>query len=430
MYEADPFSARQKVDARQAKASERSAQHDSNAESSSSKSSGPASSEFSQAPEVRMASGLRELVEDAIRKASRDVNTFQVPMFIFWQGISLYPEATDLLPSVISQEDAPNLIKQLATLGFTPVQARNAVQFLSVSSPVTANLLGSLPPLEACIEYLILHVPECDLPKRFLPDSNSSNPFITSAHSGADDLKKRWIENKAVKEAGWPPLVVKECVSDARLVQNWNFLLVALGKRLLGQRIEDVFTSPVPTLAPFDISVEEYEALGAHFEEPFHLVMPLFSAPLTLHVFTSSDEGYPRPGAAPMYLTSPSIPPYVRLHLLSRLLSAVESVDFLQPGEGFCMAAMRVLEGEWALIEDNGPPEMSMVLQYLISSAPEEPELETEVTGSVSTYRRRKRMGDSSSRPDDRTDDQIRKNFESMLSKQEVGANLSPQCLL
>ena len=76
-------------------------------------------------------------------------------------------------------------------------QARDAVAFMSIPSPLASNLLRVSSPREACIEYLVLHIPEVDLPPRFLPEMNSSNPFITSMHSGQEDIKKRWIEERA-----------------------------------------------------------------------------------------------------------------------------------------------------------------------------------------------------------------------------------------
>ncbi|EEB93547.1 hypothetical protein MPER_07778, partial [Moniliophthora perniciosa FA553] len=169
MYDADPFAAKKEVEERQARAAEKRAEA---VTSPSNSQRTTASNEFSQAPEVRMASSLRDMVEDAIK-----------------QGIALYPETSDQTTLTLSEEASSQVEKQLLQLGFKAPQARNATQFLSTSS-MTANLMKSLSPLEASIEYLILNVPECDLPERFLPSSNTSNPFITSAHSGADDLKK------------------------------------------------------------------------------------------------------------------------------------------------------------------------------------------------------------------------------------------------
>lgn len=64
MYDADPFAARKEVDERQAKAAKK--RDEMNAASSSR--NPPTSGEYAQAPEVKMASGLRELVEDAVKK--------------------------------------------------------------------------------------------------------------------------------------------------------------------------------------------------------------------------------------------------------------------------------------------------------------------------------------------------------------------------
>lgn len=61
MYDADPFAARQEVNERQAKAARKQ-------ESAGAKTSGLISYEFSQTPEVKMATPLREFVEDVIKK--------------------------------------------------------------------------------------------------------------------------------------------------------------------------------------------------------------------------------------------------------------------------------------------------------------------------------------------------------------------------
>lgn len=68
MYDADPFTARKEVDERQAKAAKK--KEEASAVGSSSRSQ-PVSTEFAQSPEVRMAAGLRDMVEDAVKKASR-----------------------------------------------------------------------------------------------------------------------------------------------------------------------------------------------------------------------------------------------------------------------------------------------------------------------------------------------------------------------
>ncbi|KAJ7103273.1 P-loop containing nucleoside triphosphate hydrolase protein [Mycena belliarum] len=399
MFEADPFTARKEVDHRQAQAASKATVHPpGQSVEVASRGSEPrrpeASGEFAQAPEVRMAANLRDLAEVAIK-----------------QAISLYPEAADVAPSVLSDEDAPKVTQQLGHLGFTSVQARNAVNFLSRPSPVTASLMNSLSPLEAAIEYLILHVPECNLPQRFLPTANSSNSFVVSGHSGTGDLKRRWIEDKAVKEAGWPIHVVQACVeADPSLVDHWDRLLCILGKKIIG-RDPVIFTGTEPYL----FEPGEIEAMGASLTDAAHLIMPLFSAPVVLHVDISAQEGYPRPGHTPMFITSTTVPAYIRLHLLSQLLLEMEGEEFIQPGEGFCMAAMRVLEAVWAIFEDDGPPDMSVVLRHIV------PRLEgegidyddTQLTDKSGTPRTR-RKGGGNLRRDDRTDARIKQDFETV----------------
>ncbi|KAJ6503274.1 P-loop containing nucleoside triphosphate hydrolase protein [Mycena vitilis] len=414
MYNADPFAAKKEVEQRQSQSiSKRREAAPATADSAADVARGseprrPApSGEFADAPEVRMAGALRELSEEAIK-----------------QAISLYPEAADVAPAVLSDEDAPKVKQQLGTLGFTPVQARNAVNFLSRPSPVTANLMNSLSPLEAAIEYLILHVPECDLPQRFLPSANSSNSFVVSTHGGADDLKRRWIEDKAAKEAGWPVHVVQACLeADPTLVDDWDALLVTLGRKIIG--IEESATSA--GAEPYQIDPDEIEAMGASLEDPTQLVMPLFSAPVKLHVLVSPEKGYPRPGFTPMFLTSNSAAAYIRLHLISQLLLEMEGDEFVQPGEGFCMAAMRVLEAAWAVIEDEGPPDMSVVLRHIIPRLDGEgvDYDESNLTAPRSGNTRARKKGGGNYRRDERTSAQIKQEFETLCRDNKYKEMLS-----
>ncbi|KAJ7631194.1 P-loop containing nucleoside triphosphate hydrolase protein [Roridomyces roridus] len=398
MYEADPFTARKDVDKRQEQAAKKREEVQVQPESSESvQTRAPeprrpeASGQFAHAPEVRMASDLRDIAEEAIK-----------------QAISLHPEAADIIPSVLSDEDSPKVTQQLGLLGFSPVQARNAVNFLSRPSPLTASLMSTLSPLEAAIEYSILHVPECDLPQRFLPAANSSNAFVTSTHSGTDDLKRRWMEDKAVKEAGWPVHLVKACLDeDPSLITNWDLLISTLGRKLIGAA-----GAPEPAGSPFPIDPDEVEAMGASLEDPTQLVMPLFSAPVQLHVVIGPDK-YPCPGHCPMYLSSTTVPAYVRLHLLSQLLLETENAEeFIQPGEGFCMAAMRVLEAVWAVVEDDGPPDMAVVLRHVI------PQVETEGfdydDSSLKTNNRSRRKGASRHLRDERSSVQMKQDFDQL----------------
>ncbi|KAJ3555162.1 hypothetical protein NM688_g2729 [Phlebia brevispora] len=400
MYEADPFAARKAVDERQEAAAKKREQKTKES-SSGSGLIAQTSPEFAHSPEAKMASSLRDLVEQSIKNA-----------------LEMYPEAQDSLPTTLEEDQKADVVKRLETLGFTPVQARQAMTALSSPSPLASALLASLGPLQASIEYLILHVPECDLPQRFLPTVNSSNPFISSAHAGTEDLKARWIRDKAVKECGWPEHIVQECVLDARLTQDWPALVKTLNDRLMGD-LEPYSETGDAGSEPVDN--EELESFQARFVADNHLELPLPIAPFQIHILLRADHMIPTQGdAPPMYITSKVVAAYVRLHLLSSLILAFREGTLVQPGESVVMAIVRFLEEAWALIEDEGPPNMSDVLRYLLPSTNAPPvgddESKPKASSTVHTSGRRRRAVGVR---DDRADSQVKIDFETMRASSE-----------
>ncbi|KAG7452226.1 P-loop containing nucleoside triphosphate hydrolase protein [Guyanagaster necrorhizus] len=385
MYDADPFTARKMVDWRQAKAAEKRAEPEAKSDSHKSE----ASSGFQNWPEVKMSNELRDQVEDAVKQG--------------WA--SLPKSAHAAVPKDIPEEEMKTTSQKLQHLGFTPIQAGKAVDFVSEPSAISTTLLASQGFLEACIEYLVLHVPECDLPERFLPEVNSSNSFITSVHVGTDDLKTRWVADKATKEAGWPVHVVQECLSDSRLMNSWDLLVAALGQRLIGEDITSLFDEN-KALLPYEIDLQDVEDLGGHVDD-HQLVLPLFTAPIQLHILYSAKE-FPRQDYMPMYLTSSKVPAYVRLHMLSLLLCSGELVD---AGGGFCVTALAILDEEWAKIETNGPPSISTVFQHFSrrSEVASHLELEDVPIGQVTGRRR----GNHNSQ-DRRTAQKIKEEYEGL----------------
>jgi ATP-dependent RNA helicase DHX57 len=269
----------------------------------------------------------------------------------------------------ITEDNMPVILRQLEDLGFLKSQARDAITFLSKPSLLASNLLRAASPVEACIEYLVLHIPEVDLPQRFLPDNNSSNPFVTSIHEGQEDIKKRWIEERAIKQAGWPAHIVYECTAESRLLEEWALLVAALNRRLVGEPWLDVAMQPDDSDMEERMSEEEIESMGATYvdDHTSTLVMPLFIAPVQLHFVIPPGYSYNRSSRPPpMYVTSSSVPAYVRLHLLAKLLGAFEQGTIEESAESMCVSAMQVLEEHWAVIEDQGPPNMDDVLKHLV----------------------------------------------------------------
>ncbi|TFY64181.1 hypothetical protein EVJ58_g2777 [Rhodofomes roseus] len=393
MYDADPFAARKAVDERQAKVVQK--REASSFDDNTARDGKHVSREFENAPEAKMAGSLRDLVEDSIKKA-----------------IALYPEMEDAFPVVIPAEETQHLLQQLTALGFKPGQARNTITVLSQVSPITSSLLRSNPPLQACIEYLILQVPECDLPQRFLPTVNSSNSFVTATHAGTADIKTRWAEEKAIKECGWPAHVVKECMTHEALANNWELLVSALNRRLLGDDWSSLTKGQSSDSVQYGetIDVDELEAFGAYRAENNQLVVPLPVAPFKLVIVISSGRirrDYP----PAMYIASTSVPAYIRLHLVSRFLVAMKDGSLPEEGESVIMGAIRLLEEEWVSIEDQDPPDMAVVLQHLTPDLWQTNPADKEVQSATTTQKRsggRKRVV---RRQDDRSDARVKEDF-------------------
>lgn len=281
------------------------------------------------------------------------------------------PEDGNMPTVTISEDSMPLILQQLEGLGFKKTQARDAITFLSKPSLLASNLLRAASTLEACIEYLVLHIPEVDLPQRFLPENNSSNPFVTSIHEGQEDIKKRWIEERAIKQAGWPAHIVRECTAESRLLEEWALLVAALNRRLVGDSWLDVVMQPDDGDAEERITEDEMESMGATYadDQTFTLVMPLFLAPVQLNFVIPPGYSYNRSSRPPpMYVTSSSVPAYVRLHLLAKLLGAFEQGIIKESTESICVSAMEVLEEHWAVLEEQGPPNMYDVLKHLVPS--------------------------------------------------------------
>jgi ATP-dependent RNA helicase DHX57 len=282
-------------------------------------------------------------------------------VLILRQGFALYGGDPC---SIVNEEVISQVSTQLETLGFQEPQIKKARLFLSQRSSLLGRLLQTLQPFEAATEYLLLHIPECDMPSRFLPVNNSSNSFISTAYSGNSDVKKRWLEDRAAKEAGWPIHVVQEITSDSDILPDWPLLLVRLGNRLLGLRDKESQDQP---LQPFTFDEDEILALGATRIDDGHYALPALVAPLTLHLFTDTSRQYPRPFYSPMFITSTQVPPYIRLHILSCILSVVNRIPLSEELEGsFALTLITVMDEEWARLEDDGPPDISIVMANML----------------------------------------------------------------
>lgn len=257
----------------------------------------------------------------------------------------------------------------------------------------------------------MLHVPEADLPARFLPENNSSQGFVSSAHAGAEDILRRWAEERATREAGYPRLAVK--AASEQVDERWDLILELLSAQLTGVNPPDL---------SMDVDIEirdmsrqgELEAVQAVYPDAAFndktgvLSIPLPTAPAFFNIIYSLDHPYPEGvRVPPLYITSSTMAPYVRLYLISELIKQIAPEGIREAGDNICFTAVDLLDHVWQQIEESGPPDMAEVIKNLLPSAkvPTAPVEELLVSGKGLTKPKRIKVMDT------RSDEQILKEF-------------------
>jgi ATP-dependent RNA helicase DHX57 len=220
-----------------------------------------------------------------------------------------------------------------------------------------------------------------------------------------------WLVDKLVKIVGFPrkavEAVFREEIAEGR---EWgeSEAIEILGRRMCGW--EDGEFSVSATLGRLrsedqlggveerDLRrAEELEALESVFDDRLtrskeNPALVSISIPsmdgsssddLTLHFIFPSDpisSPYPSPNFPTVppsfYLTSTTLPSYIRLHLHSRLLSQFQDPDrpdlrsTLESGDGgVIFALVEYLEAEWEAVVAE-PPSVGLVTQYLVPKLP------------------------------------------------------------
>jgi len=213
-----------------------------------------------------------------------------------------------------------------------------------------------------------------------------------------------------VKEGGWPLYLVKEeLVAAPSGIDHPETLISKLGKRLLGETRS--LQGDAPTLG--DIDPMEVSAYGGTIS-PGRTTIPLPISPFTLHIFTSDNTSTLISPPA-IHISSPSVPAYVRLHILSRMLQAADEGRLVEDGETFVGACLRIIEEEWVDIEDNGPPDVSEVLKHITPHKPPGADVgKLDEAPFVKSSKKEQR----SRKADDRTDGQVKVDYEKLCASE------------
>lgn len=170
---------------------------------------------------------------------------------------------------------------------------------------------------EECLEWLLIHVPEDDLPKWALPENYSAGVSMASS-----DLKREG-KLKRLSASGYAADVCAE-ILDACLGDETK-AAEQLQSLLLGE--EESKPAQKPTPADFEVWDEELETLAAIFGEKFTkiervctLVLELQTPskkPITLRARPPT-KGYPN--AVPILSIESELPAYIKLSILRQCL--------------------------------------------------------------------------------------------------------------
>lgn len=378
-------------------------------------------------------------------------------------------------PSGISTPalDLSTLQTQLTTLAFRPSHIASC---LSAVSSATARLKSSsssstndplvlslsiLSPLEAAIEWLLLHVPEDDLPGRYRPSSSSAD-FITGASAkagGKDALVKGWLTDKLVKQAGFPRKAVEKVLETE---ERESVALDILGRRLCGwesgedgwgaEEYGDGWTGDGKEREERQQHREEeilalQAVLGERYEETSAISFTIHigqettggNDTLALHIIFDEASPYPSasyPTCAPaFYLTSDTLPAYIRLHLHSQLLRQFRDPErhdlrsVLESGWGGAVLSMvEYLETTLAKVVEN-PPDVGEVTKYLV------PKVEEVIPRAEKDMQQKKRQRSQKERGEKRAptkedEERVKRKRQEMLDHPEYEKMMSDRMSL
>lgn len=366
----------------------------------------------------------KRLLEEYVRVSSSFVPVADLSV---GQMMSKYPSAileatreSEATPSTLPSGattpagfDPSHIRRQLLDLGFRPAHVESCVAALSgaharLHAPAAKGKgrdplmlsLSFLSPFEAAIEWLLVHLPEDDLPARYAPHRGGKD-FVSSAAAGTagqEGLVRGWLVDKVVK-AGFPRKAV-EAVVDGDM-KSESVALDVLGRRLCGWETDQDGWG-AEELVVWNPQGEEEEQEVARMEEKtilssvlgdryielsdneFSVAVESGSDDLALNVIFSIDSPYPSaryPTNPPsFYLTSTTLPSYIKLHLHAQVLRAFRDPErpdlrsLLEAGTGGAVYAMlEILEQQLPEAIEN-PPDVGEVTKYLVPRAAVEEE--------------------------------------------------------
>ncbi|KAK9473238.1 P-loop containing nucleoside triphosphate hydrolase protein [Dipodascopsis tothii] len=230
-YSADPFVVQRERDEAKAdalaKKLEKESLEDDSDEDVPRKQAAEIKKTWERVPVVDMSRGVRRLVENCIRK------------YHVWD--------TGARGAVLGKRDTDELLR----LGFRRAHVDECQQFAST--------------LQGALEWLLIHVPEDDLPARFLPENYSTGVTLQSASLQAEYAAKR------LAQAGYPVELCREVLEERG--QDEHLAAAQLMHSLLTPGV-DFDADTVPDAVDDEAWREEADSLATIYEARCSSVVP------------------------------------------------------------------------------------------------------------------------------------------------------------
>ncbi|KWU44126.1 P-loop containing nucleoside triphosphate hydrolase protein [Rhodotorula sp. JG-1b] len=349
-----------------------------------------------EAPEVRMPTALRDLVERTIRDSMPDLTDADLLMM----GGSNDGDGNNT--TLDDHADAQEFLAE----GFRKGHVSRAIAYARSSAVTTTTTAGAALPLSTLrhevLSHLHLLVPESDLPAAFQSSKPSDTTIRNATAKNRDELGRMWKAEKVAREVGTPVewVVLARRMMDVEATTDDADVRRKLGEDQLraawaSSTLESPAADPELRQRREDELVGLEGVFGARYsrkKDGFEIAIPSSgkSDAIALRILFHPSSRYPSPQQdeetdlpAPLpafYITSPTLPPYIRLHLVYLLSSSfVPSspvstnggawLELVDAGYGGVVAEMVAFLEEHARSVIDNPPDARTVMDRLLPAS-------------------------------------------------------------
>ena len=356
----------------------------------------PLTKSWSEAPEVRMPTSLRDLVERTVRDALP-------PDTGNGDSQNDHSEETDVPHT--SEELA--LESELVATGFRIGHVRRALNLSRSTRTPDETIRNSV------FSHLHLIVPESDLPQSFKSSKPADATIRNATAKDSTELGRVWKAEKIARDVGTPVEWVEGVMKLEGVDESEEKVLDVLVRRLMGSEASEAGLSEANLVEGWknrdDLSESEVEELrerrsdelmglegifGSRFRriangQGCEILIPSPGADhVTLKIVLHRSSLYPSPTLEEdpsqlphlptFFVHSPTLPPYIRLHLLSLLArqflpSSTEHgetwMELVRAGYGGVVGEMvAYLEENVRQAIENPPDERSVLARLNVAS--------------------------------------------------------------